>query len=403
MTAHRRKDRPNEGYRIRPRLPAPWGRVGPWQTGLRRKDQANDVQRWIKEMARMRPELIDALVRGDFSLQDAWIAKLRDNLDELLAGVGDPFLNDAIAEFETQCTDPRVLSGLKQLRRYADENVRITWLKGANIRGVYNKALADKLKPNSVRRGLHRAVRELLMYKLLDEQKVTARFKGITVPGEDDTRVVSVKAGEVRTLLDHCLPDDFRWMVVAAITTAVDAKPLGAMTPRDIDEAAGTVSVPDTKSPTRRRIIRLSDIGMLAFRMAARGKDAHEKLWPWTKDQVRHLWENARDTAAGRPTRGQRRYRGDEVDQVTAAAMLMLNEQNVVTLPLLRFKDLRHLLPTVLAELGYDRREIQAYIGHVQGSKQTDRYITPTGDVRMLNAAAEKLGLAGANIRAVGE
>ncbi len=59
----------------------------------------------------------------------------------------------------------------------------------------------------------------------------------------------------------------------------------------------------------------------------------------------------------------------------------------------LRFKDLRHILPGALADLSVDRREIQAIFGHAPGSRQTDRYIAPAGNVERLDEAAELLGL----------
>ena len=67
-------------------------------------------------------------------------------------------------------------------------------------------------------------------------------------------------------------------------------------------------------------------------------------------------------------------------------------------IPWLRFKDLRHLLPGALAEMGVDRKEIQSILGHAPGSRQTDRYIAPVGDVARLDEAAELLGLKDAHL-----
>lgn len=369
MVAYRRKDRPNEGYRIWPSLPEPWGRVGPWQTGLRSKRQADQVEAWIKEMALLRPDLIDALVAGRFSLRAAWIAKLRGTLDELLAGVNDPPLADAVAEYRPLCKDERARAGLDQLLEYAEPGARLSWLRRKNIAAVYARAPGDGRKPNSVKRSLHRAVSELLLFHLGEEGRRKA-FEGVRVPSERDEREVHLTREQIRTPVGKCQPEDFRWLVVAAIATAVDQGPLLAMTVRRFREAEATAAIPDTKTPDRPRILRLSDAALLAFRMAARGKGPDERLWPYTRWQVRKMWEAARRKAG---------------------------------LPDLRFKDLRHLLPTFLASLGVDRREIQAVLGHAPGSEMTDRYITPIGDVRWLNAAVAEMGLEGINVRAVGE
>lgn len=394
----RRKDRPAEGFRVWVTLPKPWGRVGPWQTGMRDKRQAERVQAWLYEMALTEPKLIDALIEGRFSLRTAWVANLRGQVGQLVTGISDPLLVDAVTVYRRECDDLRELSGLEQLVDYADPGVRISWLVGKNIRQVYRAALDAGRKPNSVRRSLHRAIVGLLGFHVGSEGR-RAALEGVTAPGARDERVVQVSADEIRRLVDQCAPDNFRWLVVAAVATAVDRGPLLTMTPRDVLETDRAIMVPDTKTLHRRRMLRLSDAALMSFRLAAQGKELDERLWPWTAGQVRHLWERARDAAAGRPTRNEK----TKEDSAGDRAREQLERSGVVTFPLLRFKDLRHLLPTLLAAMGKDRREIQALLGHAPGSKQTDRYITPTGDVSVLNEAAERLGLSGVNLRAVGE
>lgn len=364
MTAYRRKDRKTSGYLISPVLPKPWGRVGPWQTGLHQKRQAEAVETWIQEIARTRPELVDMIESGQVRVMDAWVAKLRGTLEALIAGVNDPLLSEAVEKYRPHCKDERARSGLDQLLEYT-EGKRLSWLSGNNVSEVYGKALETR-RPNSVRRSLYRAVSELLTYHLGLEGRERA-LKGVHVPGEEDTRVVQRTGEEVTKVLEACKPESFRWMCLAAIATAVDRKPLLAMTPRMIHEDEGTIEVPDTKTKDRKRILRVSDIAFMAFRLAAKGKGLDERLWPWTGNAVRHYWDDATQRAE---------------------------------VPGFRFKDLRHLLPTLLAEMGMDRRSIQAYLGHATGSKQTDRYITPTGDVGILNAACEKLGLTKQIVRA---
>lgn len=358
MTAYKRKDRPNEGYRIEPVLPG-YGRVGPWQTGFKTERQAKQVEAWVKEIALSRPDVIDALLRGDFTLRELWVAKLRGGVDEVMTNISDPSITAAVEAYKPLCRDERTKGGLDQIMAYAPNGARISWLQGKNLSLMYSQAVKDGRKPNSVRRSLHRAVSELLLHELKREGRRRA-LDGVIVPGEDDTRVVHADSSTVRLVLEHAQPASFRWFILAAIGTAVDRKPLLNLYPQHIKEAEGMVAIPDRKSEKRPRLLRVPEIAMLALREAARGKNSDEPLFAYTPWQVRYNWAA---TCKAAKVKG------------------------------LRFKDLRHLLPTMLAEMGVDRREIQAYLGHATGSKQTDRYITPTGNVGVLNDAAARLGL----------
>lgn len=265
--AYKRPDRPNRGYQISPTLPAPWFRVGPWQTALQRKRDAEQIQSWIQDVARMNPAIIDALVRGDIKLMDAWVAKQRGTLDELLAGVGDPFISDAVGSYRPHAEDSRVDTGLDQLLRYAPGRARLSWLEGSNISGVYAKALETR-KPNTVYRSLHRAVRELLVHHL-DSETVRARMEGVKVPSQRDVRLTPL---EVRTVLDATPNDRFRWMVALAMLTTADRSPLLRLTPRHYRE--GLLTVPDTKTRDRRRVLRLSEGGRHSVAARLRGRRA---------------------------------------------------------------------------------------------------------------------------------
>lgn len=103
--AYKRRSRPNEGYRVEPTLPQPWGRVGAWQTGFRNRRDAERVEAWLFEQARKNPILIDALVRGDFTLSEVWIADLRGTLQDLLDGIKDRRLEEAVEAYRLVCKD----------------------------------------------------------------------------------------------------------------------------------------------------------------------------------------------------------------------------------------------------------------------------------------------------------
>lgn len=123
------------------------------------------------------------------------------------------------------------------------------------------------------------------------------------------------------------------------------------------------------------------------------GRTPDERIFEYTEGKVRHLWDAARDRAAGINSRNQRE-RG-YVDPIRAEADRLLREERIVTLPVLRFKDLRHLLPTAWNALGFSEADLQEIMGHAKGSKQTRRYITAriSGDRERMDRVASYLGL----------
>lgn len=345
MAAFKRYDRPNEAYRIWPTLPEPWGRVGPWQTGLRSKREADRVEAWVKEMAFLRPNLIDALVEGRVSLRDAWIAKMRgaDHLDELIAGHGDPVLKDAIKAYLPHCTDKRALTGLDQLELLAPAGVRLSWLRESaairgqkplrNISALYRRAIEEGRKASSVRRSLHRAVRELLVYEF-DEEGARQRLAGLSgrIPREDDERKVRVSPDELRQLMAATDVDRFRWMILTAILTTADRGPLLKTIPRHFDDDAGTLEIYDRKTKHRHRLVALGSSARTILRLATGGLEDDERVFPWTVWQVRNMWEAARDRAAGRPSRMQRRWGQKLPDPIGDEAAAFFEQEGVVTL-----------------------------------------------------------------------
>lgn len=64
------------------------------------------------------------------------------------------------------------------------------------------------------------------------------------------------------------------------------------------------------------------------------------------------------------------------VDQGREQARRLLHEKGVVTLPVLRFKDLRHLLPTAWNALGLPAEDLPEIMGWAKGSGMAERYTT---------------------------
>jgi integrase len=360
---HRRKERPAEGYRIHITVPG-HGTLGPWQTGFHRKRDAARVEAWLREMALTRPDVIDALARHDFSLRDGWTAYLRGTLDRLLAGLADPPLAEALDRLNDTTPDKRVRNGIAWLTGNVPTGARLSWLDARQVRRLYAEARGT-MRPNTVRRSVHRAIADLLLAEL----GPTARrelLREVRVPGEDDTRTVRLTAAECTRLLDACAPERFRWLVTVALGTAADRGPLLAMQSRQFSDREGTLEVRDAKTAHRPRVLRVVGDVRLVLRLASAGLRPLERLFPWTDNQVQWLWKKARKAA--------------ELEHV-------------------RFKDLRHVLPTELAALGVDRREIESLLGHAPGSKMTGRYITPVGLVGRLEEATARMGMSGRYLR----
>lgn len=354
------------GWYVRVTLPEPWGRVGPWQTGMTTGRQAERVERWLREQARENPAVIDWIIRhGRNGLQAAWVANLRGTLDQLLAGAADPSLADAVEAYKAVCKDERAKTGLALLLKLAPVGARLSWLTDITIPQLYRTAQKTR-KANSVRRSLHRAVTELLAYHLGAKRRDDI-LHGVRAPYEDDTREVSLTPGQLQKLLAAAPEERFRWMVLLAVHTTADRRPLLALEPRHWDDAEGTLTIPDRKTNARWRVLRVSPDAATVIRLATAGLSEHARLFPWTPGQVRKLWEATRDGAK---------------------------------LPALRFKDLRHVMPTILNAMGVPEAEIAKMLGHARGSRITGRYITPVGDPATLAEASAKLGLSGAHMRA---
>jgi hypothetical protein len=175
-------------------------------------------------------------------------------------------------------------------------------------------------------------------------------------------------------------------LIALAILLAVDRAPLTRIRPRFFNENEGTLEAYDTKNGHRHRTLILSAPAIGILRRVCDGRMPDALVFPWSEGAIRHRWEAARDRAAGQPSRNQRE-RGAK--QHTSDPL----PTGVVTLANLRFKDLRHLLPTAWSALKLPQRELQEVLGHAPGSKMTDRYITPVGARDHMDRVAEWLGL----------
>jgi hypothetical protein len=383
-----------------------FGRIRKW-TGISELRVARAMEAWLIEMAVSRPEVVEALVAGKVNLPRLWVAKIqstpdRDRLAEVIREDQNQLLSAAAEEYLAVAQDARVQDGLRRLSNLADQvearraagrraprsgSLPVSWIvEPTNISELY--ALAEETQSaGGVRRSLHRAVSELLAHKY-----GKARLHGIMLdvrkPEVSDERLVRVSAEEVQVLLREAGKFEplFRDFVALAILLAVDRAPLLRIRPRFFNEREGTLEAHDTKTSHRHRMLVLPAPAVAILSRLCKGLKPDDLVFPWSESAIRNRWEAARDRAAEQPSRNQRE-RGAKDKSPSALPT------GVITLAKLRFKDLRHLLPTAWSALKLPQRELQEVLGHAPGSKMTDRYITPVGAREHMDKVAEWLGL----------
>jgi hypothetical protein len=385
-----------------------FGRIRKW-TGISELRVARAMEAWLIEMAVSRPEVVEALVAGKVNLPRLWVAKIqstpdRDRLAEVIREDQNQLLSAAAEEYLAVAQDARVQDGLRRLSTLADQvearraaaagrraprsgSLPVSWIvEPTNISELY--ALAEETQSaGGVRRSLHRAVSELLAHKY-----GKARLHGIMLdvrkPEVSDERLVRVSAEEVQILLREAGKFEplFRDFVALAILLAVDRAPLLRIRPRFFNEREGTLEAHDTKTSHRHRMLVLPAPAVAILSRLCKGLKPDDLVFPWSESAIRNRWEAARDRAAEQPSRNQRE-RGAKDKSPSGLPT------GVITLAKLRFKDLRHLLPTAWSALKLPQRELQEVLGHAPGSKMTDRYITPVGAREHMDKVAEWLGL----------
>lgn len=337
-----------------------WGRVGPFSTRTTDRQRAVRMEQMLADLATARPELVEGLLAKRYTLPELWIAKVTHRLEELVQMATDPPLAEAVEATRPHIRDKRAEDGLATILALAPAGVRLSWLaKAKNINDLLAKDLARGTKPNSVARSLARAVIEVLSYHFGRKFRREV-FLDVKVPHEDDSRRVDVSPEQLRRVLDEC-DDEMRDIVLLAMLTAVDLTPLTSIRPRHFDPQRQTLRVFDRKAKARQRTLELSDVAATVMRRAIAGKGPDEPVFSITSDQVRNRWEKLRVRAG---------------------------------VPGLRFKDLRHLLPTFWMALGYSLKDLKEIMGHTQIAT-TSKYITEqvAGDRERLNQVAVLLGL----------
>lgn len=343
-----------------------FGRIPQRSTETRDKTHAKQMEAMLRDLPRVgKAGLLRALIDGEVSLAELYASKLQGSLDELEARAEDPPLREAVEAYLPRVDDDRVQTGFAQLLNAAPDRVRLSWLRNPkHISDAYAAALSGKLtgrklRPNSVKRSLHRAVQELLAYAYGKHERGRI-MEDVTVPHDNDARCPSLTPEEAKDLLAACAPR-FRALVAVAMSTGVDRGPLLRLEARHFDEARGELQVPDNKTTARPRRLAVPAAAVPFLRQIAVGRGPSERLFPFTKWQVRNRWEKARKAIG----------RGD-----------------------LRFKDLRHVFATAYVQAGAPLKDLQNVLGHA-GPEMSMRYTShqTAGNRQRMDAAAERLGL----------
>ena len=366
MSPFKKQNRAN--YYTAPTLPG-WGRVGPWSTGTANRRQAEQMEAMLYALALELPDAIDALVAGSYSLPELYVAYRRGRaaLSGLVELGKDPPLPEVIDTFAHHVKDRRILEGLTALRRLAPARARRSWLLvPKNISDTLAALVAEGQKPNSVRRGLYRAISDLLAYEVGKAEKGRI-LVDVLKPSEDDTRRVTLTPEELERMVAHLDPEMGDLATLAAITGA-DLTPLLSLTAKHFDEARGTLLIPDTKNPSRYRTLELGATGQGIVRRRIAARPAGAALWPLTRQAAYSRWKVAR------------RHAG---------------------LPSLRIKDLRHVFGDKWVTAGGSMRTLKDAMGHTD-IKTTDRYTVaaPIARREQMEAIERELGLAKGHLKA---
>jgi len=309
MAAFKRRGR--RYYEIEPVLPVtgPIGRLSARWTSRRAAEAVEralhelDVTGWsdlcraVRERRIRVMELYDAKIRGEAAL-----LALRERLEDVeLAAV--------VREYRELVTDRRVREGLDQLLELAPlvageaaglervDSLMFGWLRQpANLTRLYARAMQTR-RPNSVRRSLHRAVCELLTYRL-GRGEMLRVMADVRKPGERDERTAMLTPDEIEAALRAADPE-FRPVLGLAVTTGIDRGVMLALRVADYDERAGTLRVPDLKTAARPRTLVLRGEPILEnaeywLRLLVAGRRPAEPLVPLTAGQIRSRWAAVR-------------------------------------------------------------------------------------------------------------
>lgn len=349
-------------------------------TGQASKAQAKAMEDALKNRAVTGyADLVRQVAEKTLPLVEFYTAHIEgpEALTRLRDRGNDPLLSAVVTEYRPHAGDKRVQIGLDQLLALAPKGARLSCLQEAeSLQRIYQDAIAGvdrkdeegyprRRAPNTVRRGVHRAVAELLTYKL-GRGPMLAVMAEVKKPSANDERHVMLSLDEIRRALE--LADtEFRPVLGLALTTGIDATPLLRLRDGDYNPDEGTLRVSDTKTASRPRTLVLREEPVLENAEHWLGflrlwvNNPSERLVPLTPRQIRSRWEALR-VELGRPE--------------------------------VRWKDLRGVFATYYLQAGGDPRILQDVLGHATMT-MTLRYLKrlPVGSRRHISQSARSMGL----------
>ena len=202
--------------------------------------------------------------------------------------------------------------------------------------------------------------------------------------GADAPKVRYLSDDECVRLANAC-PPDFRALVTGALLTGCRYGELSAMRAGDLDQQAGSVNIPRSKSGKARHVV-LTDEGREFFARTARGKAGDALLF----EREAVAKQASRKTPAVR-----RRARWAASDQFRAMAEAC---RAAVIAPAISFHVLRHTYASRLARCAVPLPVIAAQLGHAD-TRMTERHyahLAPSYVADTVRAAFTSLGIGGA-------
>ena len=339
------------------------GRVGPYSTKTKDHACALAMERVIKELPlRGHDQLITMLTTGRTSVAEIYVHHVSGKLHELAARMSDPKISEAVDALVPQVKDDRVRSGLQKLLELCPAGARLSYLREPKtIEDVLHARERQGIRRNSVRRSLYRAISDLLDRELGGAIK-TGIMGEVRYPAEKDERETKLRPDQIAKVLDSVIDPLFECMVGLAVTSGIDRAPLLAIQPQHFDERTGVLDVIDTKTSARPRAIELPTVAASYLRRAIllRAAGPEERVFPWTRHQVRRYWDATRERAQ---------------------------------MPWLRFKDLRSVFSTYFVSADGALKDLQTVLGHASG-KTSLRYTKnqPIRQRQTMERAAELMG-----------
>lgn len=326
-------------------------------------------------------DLVVQLRDGELTLPELWQAKLEgtEALKQLLLRQNDPLLEETVDQRVDGVSDERIKLGYRQLKKFAPlaearvaselnrkalKVLRLSWLlEPLHLTSLYETAQDSGLKPNSVRRSLHRAVADLLTRRF-SRGRMLGVLADAKTPGENDERVVMLSPTEVARMLG--LADlEFQRVLGLAVTTGIDLGPMLRGQVSDFDESVGTLAVRDSKTYARPRLLVLRGEPVLGnaeywLRLLVAGQPSEAPLVGMSRDTIQSRW-NALRKRIGREDA--------------------------------RWKDLRGVFATYRLLAGVSPKDLQQNLGHADMT-MTMRYVRrmPGGNKDELRAAALHIG-----------